>query len=92
MPHTALRSRDPQSLHYVGVQGFIVFDYAKRYPEAAMKLGEWIAEGKIKYKDHIVKGGLEAAPEALATLFSGGNTGKLIVEIAEPTLSAGSKL
>jgi len=40
----------------------------------------WVAEGKVKSAEHIVDG-LENAPDALNLLFSGGNTGKLIVAV-----------
>ncbi|KAI0250208.1 hypothetical protein BJV78DRAFT_1322229 [Lactifluus subvellereus] len=60
------------------VEGFIVFDYADRYPEALRDLTEWISEGRIVRRFHIVQG-LKKAPEALPLLFTGGNTGKLFV-------------
>ena len=65
------------------MQGFIVFDYAKRYAEAERELSQWIKDGKIKVQETIVKGGIEAAPQALLDLFSGKNTGKMIVQVAE---------
>ncbi|KAL2010021.1 hypothetical protein VTN00DRAFT_5828 [Thermoascus crustaceus] len=49
----------------VTMKGFIVFDFAKEYPTALRDLGKWLAEGKIKRKEHIIKGGLEAAPQGL---------------------------
>ncbi|KAH9022467.1 alcohol dehydrogenase [Lactarius pseudohatsudake] len=60
------------------IEGFLVFDYADRYPEALTNLSKWISEGRIIRKFHIVEG-LEKAPESLPLLFSGGNTGKLFV-------------
>jgi len=66
------------------MQGFIVFDYAARYDEAKKDISEWIKEGKIKRKFHVVSG-LESCPETLQLLFSGGNTGKLIVKVADET-------
>jgi NADPH-dependent curcumin reductase CurA len=62
------------------MEGFIILDYLDRFPEAQAEIGAWVAEGKIKYGTHIVKG-LEHAPDALNLLFTGGNTGKVIVEI-----------
>ncbi|MDX6642748.1 MAG: hypothetical protein QOD76_710 [Solirubrobacteraceae bacterium] len=62
------------------MEGFIILDYIPRFPEAQAEMGAWIAEGKIKYATHIVKG-LEHAPDALNLLFTGGNTGKVIVEV-----------
>jgi len=65
------------------IEGFIVFDYADRFPEAVKDISKWIAEGRIMRKYHIVRG-LEKAPEALPLLFTGGNTGKLVVHVSGP--------
>lgn len=62
------------------MEGFIVLDYLDRFPPAQAEMGGWLAEGKIKSSEHIVRG-LENAPDALNLLFSGGNTGKVIVEV-----------
>lgn len=64
----------------VKLQGFIVFDFAAQFPEAFKQLAQWVREGRIKSRSTIVKG-LEAAHEALNMLFSGGNTGKLFIEL-----------
>ena len=42
-----------------------------------------LGDGKLHYDETIVEGGLEAAPDALAQLFSGANLGKLLVRLAE---------
>jgi NADPH-dependent curcumin reductase CurA len=39
-----------------------------------------LLEGKLKHAEHIVVG-LEHAPEALNLLFTGGNTGKVVVQL-----------
>jgi NADPH-dependent curcumin reductase CurA len=62
------------------IQGFIVIDFASRFTEAATKLGQWKMFGKIKDRETVVEG-LEKAPEAINILFTGGNTGKLILKI-----------
>ena len=62
------------------VQGFIILDFASRFMEAATKLGQWKMFGKIKDRETIVEG-LEKAPEAINMLFTGGNTGKLMVKV-----------
>jgi NADPH-dependent curcumin reductase CurA len=62
------------------VEGFIVLDYAPRFMEAATQLGQWKMFGKIKDRETIVEG-LEKAPDAINMLFTGGNTGKLIVKV-----------
>lgn len=62
------------------LQGFIVFDYAKRYGEAAKDLAKWIGEGKIQRRETIVEG-VERCPEALKGLFRGDNYGKMAVAV-----------
>jgi NADPH-dependent curcumin reductase CurA len=64
------------------MKGFIVFDFAKQYPIALRELASWLSQGKLKRKEHIVSGGLEAAPAALVDLYGGVNTGKMMVEVA----------
>lgn len=61
--------------------GFVVFDYAKRYPEAAGHLATWLREGRLHAREQIVHGGIEAFPDALLKLFAGENTGKLILAL-----------
>jgi NADPH-dependent curcumin reductase len=62
------------------MEGFIILDYVPRFPEAQAIMGSWIAEGKLKFAIHLVEG-LEQAPAALNLLFTGGNTGKVIVKV-----------
>jgi NADPH-dependent curcumin reductase CurA len=62
------------------VQGFIILDFASRFMEAATHLGKWKMFGKLKDREMIVEG-LERAPDAINMLFTGANTGKLIVRV-----------
>lgn len=62
------------------MEGFLVLDYLDRFAEAQADMFEWVLEGKVKHQVHVVKG-LERAPDALNLLFTGGNTGKVIVEL-----------
>ena len=64
------------------VEGFILLDYRDRFVDAILQLGQWVQEGRIRYAEDIVDG-LENAPAAFRRLFSGENTGKLIVKVAE---------
>lgn len=64
------------------MEGFVVFDYADRYIEAAMEMAGWMAEGKLKSREHIVEG-FEAFPETLLKLFTGENIGKLVLKVAD---------
>jgi NADPH-dependent curcumin reductase len=64
------------------VEGFIVLDFAARYPEAIAALGQWMAEGKIKVRTEIVDG-LEHALHTLKKLYTGANTGKLMIRVQD---------
>jgi hypothetical protein len=64
------------------MEGFIVLDYLDRFLEAIVQLGQWVEEGRIKYAEDVVDG-LEHAPRAMRKLFTGENTGKLIVKVSD---------
>ena len=64
------------------MEGFLVFDFAERYAEAAKELGGWIAEGRLKAKEHVVTGSIDEFPATLQMLFRGENVGKLVLELA----------
>ncbi|MEE1754579.1 NADP-dependent oxidoreductase [Streptomyces sp. SP18CS02] len=64
------------------MEGFVVFDYAKRYGAAAQELAGWIGDGRIKVKEHVVKGTVDDFPETFQMLFRGDNVGKLVLELA----------
>ncbi len=62
------------------MEGFIILDYLDRFSEGQREMAGWVAEGKVKFAVHLVEG-LEQAPSALNLLFTGGNTGKVIVKV-----------
>jgi hypothetical protein len=62
------------------MEGFIVLDYVERYPEARAQLMQWVDQGKILVKEHVLEG-IEHCPSALAGLFEGQNFGKQLVKI-----------
>jgi len=64
------------------MEGIVVFDWADRYGEGVQQIAQWMKEGKFKSREDVVDGGVEAFPEALNLLFSGGNFGKLVLKIA----------
>ena len=64
------------------MEGFILLDYRDRFLDGILQLGQWVEEGRIRYSEHVVDG-LENAPAAFRKLFSGENTGKLIIKVAE---------
>jgi NADPH-dependent curcumin reductase CurA len=64
------------------MQGFLLFDYAKRYAEARSQLARWIADGELVVLEDRFDG-LEEAPRALVDLLAGGNVGKRVVHVAD---------
>ena len=63
------------------IEGFIVFDFNARYPEARAWIAEQLKAGKIQQRMHVLEG-LSKAPEGLGMLFRGENQGKLLVQVA----------
>jgi NADPH-dependent curcumin reductase CurA len=64
------------------MEGFVVFNYAARYPDALRELAGWRAAGKLKSREDVVAG-LETFPETLLKLFRGENFGKLVIKVAD---------
>lgn len=64
------------------MQGFLVSDYAPRFDEAAVRLAGWVAQGKLRWREHVTEG-LENAPRAFIGMLNGENRGKALVKVAE---------
>ena len=65
----------------IRMQGFIIFeDYGSRMGEFRKAMGEWVRDGRVKYREDVVEG-LENAPAAFIAMLQGGNFGKLIVHL-----------
>lgn len=64
--------------------GNFVADYQNRF---LAEMADWIADGRIVYREDVWEG-LEKAPEAFAAMLKGGNFGKTLVAVSEdPTLT-----
>ena len=63
------------------MQGFVVFDYEDRYPEAVAGISQLIAEDRLVATETILQGGIGGFPDALLGLFDGVNTGKLLLKV-----------
>jgi NADPH-dependent curcumin reductase CurA len=61
------------------MEGFIVLDYATRFPEAVAEMRRWIDAGQLKQQVTVIDGFREL-PRALIRLFEGYNTGKMMVK------------
>ena len=67
--------------HRLRVQGLIVFDWNDRIPEASATLGQWHKEGRLKIREDVRTGGLQAFVETLNLLYTGDNNGKLVLKV-----------
>jgi NADPH-dependent curcumin reductase CurA len=65
---------------YAKMEGFTVMHFKDRYEEAYKELLDLYNQEKLKVPFHIEEG-IESFPLALQKLFTGGNTGKLMVKI-----------
>lgn len=61
------------------MQGFIIGNYKARFDEGVSQLAAWVGEGKLHYTETMLHG-FDKLPEAMLGLFTGKNTGKMIVE------------
>jgi NADPH-dependent curcumin reductase CurA len=62
------------------ITGFAMPDHWDAVPGMMQQLAAYLAAGKLKYRAHKLEG-LESAIEGINLLFTGGNTGKLMVEL-----------
>lgn len=62
------------------MEGFLILDYLDRFPEAQAEMFGWVTDGEVRHSEHVVEG-LVNAPQALNLLFTGGNTGKVVVAV-----------
>lgn len=78
----------PGPAHYMSLlvnrasmAGFLVFDYQDRFPEAVAELSARVKDGSLVARETVVTGGIEKFGETFNMLFSGGNTGKLVLAL-----------
>ena len=79
---------EPTQLRYImriiamriRLQGFIYTDYMNKMGDFYRDMGGWIASGQVKGRDTVVEG-LEQTPQAFLGLFTGANTGKMLVRL-----------
>ena len=67
-------------VHQARVEGFLVFQFHDRFPEAMAQMAAWLREGKLKYREHIAEG-IVNAPAAFIGMLQGANTGKQLVRL-----------
>ena len=75
----------PRNMAYIvgkriRMQGFIVSDFMDMREQFYADMGAWVRDGKVKWEE-TVETGIENAPKAFLNLFSGANTGKMLVKL-----------
>jgi NADPH-dependent curcumin reductase CurA len=65
------------------MEGFIALDHWDRFPVVMETLRGWVESGELRHVEHYFEG-LESAVDALNALFTGANTGKVIIRVADP--------
>jgi len=66
----------------ITMRGFVFYEFEARRAQFLKDMKDWIRQGRIKYRTTIQEG-IDAAPGALIGLFSGANTGKMVVQLAK---------
>jgi len=81
-PSTGQRAIAQFIMQRATLTGFLVLDHVDRFPTAITELAGHAAAGRLRWNETLVDG-LDCAVEAVNQLFSGANTGKLLVRVAE---------
>jgi NADPH-dependent curcumin reductase len=66
------------------IKGFVIGDWFSKMPDFLKQAGQWVREGKIKYREEFVDG-LERAPAALQAMLKAETFGKVIVRVSPET-------
>ena len=66
----------------VTIRGFVMTEFISKQDRFLAEARQWLSSGKLKYRETILDG-IEKAPEALIGLFTGMNTGKMLVRLEQ---------
>jgi NADPH-dependent curcumin reductase CurA len=64
------------------MKGFVYYEFEPMRARFLADMTAWLETGQIQYRSSVVQG-IEQAPAALIGLFSGANTGKMLVQLAK---------
>jgi len=62
------------------LRGFIVFDHSDLRQQFETEVGQWLAEGKIVWRETVVDG-IDNAVNGFRDLMAGANTGKMLIRL-----------
>jgi len=62
------------------LHGFIVFDHADLRPQFEAEVGQWLADGKIVWRETVVDG-IDNALNGFRDLMAGSNKGKMLIRL-----------
>ncbi len=63
------------------MRGFVFYEFESLRAQFLSDMKRWLGDGRIQYRSTILQG-IEQAPTALIGLFSGTNTGKMLVQLS----------
>lgn len=66
----------------VRMEGFVASDFGHLQAKFVEDMTGWLKSGRVKYQETILDG-FERAPEGLIGLFSGVNSGKMLIRVAD---------
>jgi NADPH-dependent curcumin reductase CurA len=66
----------------VTMRGFVFYEFESKRAQFLDDMKGWIRQGRMQYRTTILHG-IEQAPAALIGLFTGANTGKMVVQLAK---------
>jgi NADPH-dependent curcumin reductase CurA len=79
-PERGPRWLDRLAAKQARMEGFLVSSYGERFPAGRERLGRWLAQGRLGYREEVAQG-LEAAPQAFIRMLRGESQGHQLVEM-----------
>ena len=89
--HTGPRPERHLLVKRATMRGFLTTDYAGRYEEGVAALAAWVRAGQLKFREDI-REGIESAPGLIETLYTGANSGKLLIRLRGPAQQVPSSM
>lgn len=62
------------------IEGFVILDHMQDFPKMQYHLAQWMSQGKLNYRLEVIEG-LEHAVDALNSLYTGSNDGKVMIKV-----------